>query len=131
VLRRRFGDRFRGGYSAPYDTWPDWLAREWRAAGGAFVSWMFTDPARGQCPSVRMPIDPWDWQRNEHRSEADLTAAVTVTLAEDNRAGLVLHPQCLTTREHRAAFEDLVDALLLAGCEPFAVSATALAARKD
>jgi hypothetical protein len=126
LLRRRFGARFTGGYSAPYDTWPPWLAAEWRDAGGRFLSWMNVDPTQGVLPGVRLGVDPWDWQRRAHRSEDDLVSTVRSTLNAGDVAGIVLHPQCLATAAHRSAFEDLLDALLECGCVPASAAGTAL-----
>ncbi len=116
LLRFKFGDRFAGGYSAPYDTWPQWLAAEWIESGGRFVSWMSGNPARGRVPSVKLPLDPWDWATNTHRTAQDVADQALKDLRADGSVGLVLHPQCLQSSEHRAAFEQLVIALLRGGC---------------
>ncbi len=125
LLRWKFGERFKGGYSAPYDGWSDWLAPEWIAAGGRFISWMSGDPARSRVPNVKLALDPWDWSAHRARPTEAVAGQAEQDLRDDGAVGLVLHPQCLRDAGERLALEQLVAALMRGGCRGVPLSGAA------
>jgi hypothetical protein len=118
LLTSRFGERFRGGYSAPYDIPPRGLAATWRAAGGRYLSWVWGEPDGRELPCVRIGLDPWDWKLGEPYSAERLVERVLLTIARDASIGLVLHPQCLEDDGHRQRTADVLRCLIGAGCVP-------------
>jgi hypothetical protein len=129
VMRARFGERFRGGYSAPYDGLPHWLPTLWKTLGGRYVSYIWNPPLAGALPNVRLRLDPWDWRAGDQRPIGAIVSTALRAVREEGYAGIVLHTSLLADPAHRATVVGLIDALVEGGCESSLVSETSRAAR--
>jgi len=118
LLESAFGGRFRGGYSAPYDMPPPWLAAAWRAVGGRYLSWIWHRPDGDGPPCVRLGVDLWDWKVGKPHGAEHLVERILSNTARDAGIGLVFHPQCLRDAGHRQMTTDLLCCLVEAGCVP-------------
>jgi hypothetical protein len=118
MLASAFGRRFRGGYSAPYDVPPRWLATTWPAVGGRYLSWIWRRPEGDGLPCVRLGVDPWDWKSGKPHGAERLVERILTTMARDAGIGLVFHPPCLRDERHRQMTADLLRCLVGAGCVP-------------
>jgi len=127
VMRSRFGERFRGGYSPPYDGLPHWLPTLWKTLGGRYVSYIWNPPLAGALPNVRLRLDPWDWRAGDQRPIGAIVSTALRAVREEGHAGIVLHTALLTDPAHRATVVGLIDALIEGGCESSLVSETSRA----
>ena len=127
LLSRTFGDRFRGGYSAPYDGWPEGIAALWSSLGGRYLSWIANRPTARRIADIQLGVDVWDWRAGGPKSPAAILTRCSESLRRRAPIGLVLHPQCLDHRSTRSELERLLDALVDGGCVGELVSRAALA----
>lgn len=114
TMRHKFGARFRGGYSAPYDYWTSWIVAVWLELGGRYVSWVDTQPV-GPLPSIRAGMDPWNWSVSQAREPAQLSVAFHAEMRQSGSAGLVLHPVLLENQGFRSVVTRLIDEALAHG----------------
>ena len=121
-LRIRFGARFKGGYSAPFDGLPPWFAAVWVELGGRYISWINRQPHSAAAGAIRLELDPWDWPAQCGREPASLASQALAALRLQGFVGIVLHPQLLRETAHRATVERLVAALVEGGCRGVAPS---------
>jgi hypothetical protein len=126
LLKKKFGPRFKGGYSAPYDTLPPWLPEHWRSVGGKYLSWIASAPRYTRLAHVQIRVDPWDWRSNSPRTIEVVARDCVEGLQQRGFIGLVLHPQCLRDSEKRIALERIIDALVRGGCTGLPISQIAL-----
>lgn len=129
VLQRLFPTKFRGGFSAPYDTFPPGLGQCWQQLGGRYVSALWAPLEDCPLPVVNHPIDPWDWRRDREHSQARLMRKLRDSLVRNGYTGLALHPQLLTSAARVARLEQLLDEVMTLGCTP--VLASQIAARRQ
>src|ERR1700693_929470 len=129
LLTRSFGDRFKGGYSAPYDGWPAWMPSVWASLGGNYISWIVNPPAANHIRHVQLAVGVWDWGANAPKTPRAIVARSTEALRRRRSIGLVLHPQCLENPSSRTDTERLIDVLVDGGCKGEFVSRAANGAR--
>lgn len=115
LLRRSFGDRFKGGYSAPFDDLPPWLPRYWSDIGGRHVSWIATAPASVDCGNAEMAVDTADRNRSFLQSPEIVLSTSLQSLRSRGYVGLVLHPRLLRRLSHRRHIECVIASLAAAG----------------
>ena len=130
TLRRLFPTTFRGGFSAPYDTFPPGFGASWQRLGGRYLSALWDRLADCPLPVVYHAVDPWDWRRGTEHPQARMLRKLRESLARDGHAGLALHPQLLTTAARVAKLEQLLDAALTLGCQPTLASDVAARRRQ-
>jgi hypothetical protein len=125
IMRQKFPETFRGGFSAPFDGYPAALSSTWQALGGQFVSvvWSKTEM---NLPKVQLTVDPWNWPRNSPRSLAWVMRQITAAIKERDYIGLCLHPQLLKFPGQIEYHERLFDQVLNLGVEPMMMSDVAL-----
>ena len=111
-LERVFPQRFKGGFSPPFDALPMWLPDLWRDLGGVFLSRVApieTDYATP--PMLSAGIDPWDWKRGHTVAAHEMNRQLARYALRHRRVGIVLHPRCLRHPRERARFVALLDML--------------------
>lgn len=96
-IQERFPRRFRGGFSAPYDAVPSWLAQVWNHLGGEYLSSIRGRPEGGRLRYVRMSVDIWNWETNERRSLGGIWGDVFSSACRLGHVGVVLHQQHFLT----------------------------------
>lgn len=125
TLAALFPRRFRGGYSAPYDGWASWLPAVWKECGGEYLSYIWERPARSPLPAVRVPCDPWDWEKRRARSPGAVAGELFSGLVKRGETGLVFHPGRIRSARERDWTERLLDALARCGTETLHLSGAA------
>jgi hypothetical protein len=110
-----FPTTFKGGFSAPYDFYPDGLGNAWSDVGGSYISVVWSRHPT-VLPIVRLTDDPWDWMTTRARPIRDIVANVERAFDANGYAGLVLHPQVLLEPGETQRHADLLDELLARGC---------------
>jgi UDP:flavonoid glycosyltransferase YjiC (YdhE family) len=128
IVRRRFGASFRGGFSAPFDAFPDSLCATWAGLGGRYASTVHAESDRSPIPVVRLTADPWDWSQDAPQPFWSVLNRVSLALNQRDCAGLVLHPQLLRRPGEADRLADLLDDVLLLGCRTRLISEVAVRA---
>jgi hypothetical protein len=90
ILLRRFPQRFRGGYSPPYDGLADWLGPVWQEMGGEFVSSIQAQPPSLSSPLARTAIETWDWNKHAPLAPRAIQDQFDSSSAGGGQAGIVI-----------------------------------------
>lgn len=122
MLRAAFPQRFRGGYSPPFDGLADWLPAVWRNIGGSYLSliWAFSnEPA---LPVVRVETEFWDWETGQPYSLDAIIQNLLAGTQKAGQAGLVIHPQLMKDHSNRALLKELLTSLISSGFQSVPLS---------
>jgi UDP:flavonoid glycosyltransferase YjiC (YdhE family) len=122
TLRRRFPNRFKGGFSPPFDTLPEWLGPLWKELGGQFISCIWAEPRHPQVPVVRIPIEVWSWKEDVPVPIITIVESFRTWIRRRKYAGIVIHPWLLTRKGERQRIEEIVWALITSGAQSVPLS---------
>jgi UDP:flavonoid glycosyltransferase YjiC (YdhE family) len=125
IMRQKFRETFRGGFSAPFDAYPPALSSTWQALGGKYVSVVWSK-METHLPKVQLTVDPWNWPRNSPRSLAWVMKQIAAAIKDRDYIGLCLHAQLLKFPGQIEYHERLFDQVLNLGVEPVMLSEVAL-----
>jgi hypothetical protein len=126
-LVEAFPQRFRGGFSAPFDALPAWLPRVWRDCGGTFVSHIGPPPrSAAPLPLLRVAADIWDWSRRAPRPANAIVAGALADARAHGHTGIVIHPHCLRSRAAREHLIAVLEEFARLGLVPGSVHDVAL-----
>ncbi len=117
-LRELFPTSFRGGFSAPYDSFPYGICQSWQRLGGQYISALWAALNDCNLPVVYYPVDPWNWKRDNEHSQRRSMRQLRASLQSTGCTGLALHPQLLNSPARIARLEKLLDAIMTLGCQP-------------
>ena len=116
LMKKLFPERFKCGYSAPYDVIPSWLPAAWAQMGGKYISWIRPGPCVLNINNVRVTVDPWNWRAPGPQTVGVIAHNTLFSVRNYGYVGLVLHPQNLYERSHRMLVESLIAAIVEGGC---------------
>ena len=126
-MEKEFPKRFTGGFSPPFDALPAWLPGLWHSFGGAFVSCLHTNSMPGaRLPVTRAGVDVWDWSAARPLERDAVKQKLTLQLALDGHAGIVLHPRCLRDRRQKLHLLRLLNSLKADGAATVSLRDVAL-----
>ncbi|MBZ5608249.1 MAG: hypothetical protein LAP38_08330 [Acidobacteriia bacterium] len=109
-IEAAFPNRFKGGFSPPFDALPPWLPAAWHALGGTFVSCLHTNSVPGSpLPVRRAGVDVWDWTMDRAFSADQVMRKLAPEASVDGHAGIVLHPRCLRRRSEKLHLRSLLN----------------------
>jgi hypothetical protein len=117
ILERHFPNRFRYGFSPPYDAVPDWLAQAWKQMGGRFISTIYNKPRGAQLPTVSAFVDLWDWANKRKRSLGAIWGDIATSIIRRGYVGLVVHQQHFQSQADIDWFKSLLSQLSEVGFE--------------
>jgi hypothetical protein len=122
ILLQRFPERFRGGYSPPYDGLADWLGPAWQEMGGEFVSCIAAQPAAGRTPIARTAIETWDWAKHAPVGSRAILDQFDRSSVEEGKAGIVIHAGMLNISGERERITKVLRSFQARGVENIPIS---------
>jgi hypothetical protein len=111
ILTKTFPQRFKNGFSAPFDMIPDWFDQYWRSLRGEYISVINQRIRFKSVPKIQVPIDLWDWKENRMITLELLCKKMETEVKRRDNIGIVLHPKHFANRENRAYIFDLIEGL--------------------
>jgi hypothetical protein len=115
MLRAAFPQRFRGGYSPPFDGLADWLPAVWRNIGGSYLSLIWAFCKEPAMPVVRVETEFWDWETGQPYSLDTIIQSLLSGTQKAGHAGLVVHPQLMKDHSNRELLKELLTSLISGG----------------
>jgi hypothetical protein len=122
MMQGRFGDYFTGGWSAPFDSVPDWLGPLWRDLGGRFVSVISARPRRVPIPVVRVATDLCRWRATTRRTAGEILQQIAYSFATQGYAGLVIRPGWLDVQHNPDCLAYVLQILMECGVSSIGAS---------
>jgi hypothetical protein len=117
-MRANFPQRYRNGFSAPFDQFPAWLATALADHGWDY---MLANTFRNffGVQMVRVRSDLWNWPSKRLSTAAELSRAIAGSVSSYKYCGLILHPIHFRSLHNRRFFEFVLEELAAQGFESF------------
>jgi len=110
IMRNKYPKRYKKGFSAPFDAYPEWLEGVWEKNDYAYIT-AIHPPAYLGFPCISASVDVWDWTAKQMKPAHVLSDLILRSIRKNGYYGIVLHPIHFRIKANRERLRALLDDL--------------------